>query len=101
MRNQAADGNAGNLRIKLYTLSTCVHCKALREFFINRGLHFEYVDVDLLEGREKKEMLKEVRQFNARCSFPTSVIGDRVIVGFREDELQKVLDSSGDSEKDQ
>lgn len=90
-----------NLRIKLYTLSTCVHCQALREFFVNRNLPFDYVDVDLLEGREKKEMLKEVRQFNVRCSFPTSVIGDRVIVGFREDELLKVLDSSCDSQKNE
>ncbi|MFH0784502.1 MAG: glutaredoxin family protein [Pseudomonadota bacterium] len=90
-----------NMRIRLYTLSTCVHCKALRDFFAKRELPFEYVDVDLLQGQERKEMLKEVRQFNARCSFPTSVIGDRVIVGFREDELQKVLDFSSDSQKDE
>ncbi len=79
--------------IKLYTLSTCAHCQALRDFLAENKLNFDYVDVDLLQGNEKKEMLKEVRRFNARCSFPTSVIGTRVVVGFKEDELQEVLDS--------
>lgn len=79
--------------IKLYTLSTCVHCRALRDFLAEKKLDFDYVDVDLLQGREKKEMLKEVRRYNARCSFPTSVIGSRVVVGFKEDELLEVLDS--------
>lgn len=78
--------------IKLYTLSTCSHCQALRDFLAEKKLNFDAVDVDLLSGSEKKEMLKEVRRFNARCSFPTSVIGTRVVVGFKEDELQEALD---------
>lgn len=83
----------GNNTIKLYTLSTCVHCKALRDYFLLRNLSFDYVDVDLLEGPRRQETLKEVRKFNARCSFPTTVIDGRVVVGFKVDELQEVLDS--------
>ncbi len=82
-----------NSAIKLYTLSTCVHCKALRDFFLKRNLSFDYVDVDLLQGPERQEILKEIRKVNARCSFPTTVIDGRVVVGFREVALQEVLDS--------
>jgi glutaredoxin-like protein NrdH len=91
----------GNRNIKLYALSTCTHCKALREFFEKRQLSFDYVDVDLLQGRERQEMLKEVRQFNARGSFPTSVIGDRVVVGFREDELREALAAANSLQSNQ
>ncbi|MBU1564109.1 MAG: glutaredoxin family protein [Proteobacteria bacterium] len=91
----------GTNKIKLYTLSTCAHCKALRDFFETRKLSFDYVDVDLLQGQERQEMLKEVRRFNARGSFPTSVIGDRVVVGFREDELKEALRFSKGLQSDQ
>lgn len=52
---------------------------------------FDSVDVDLLEGRQRKEMLEEVRRLNKRCSFPTMVIGEQIIVGYRENEIKKAL----------
>jgi glutaredoxin-like protein NrdH len=87
------------LSIRLYTLSTCVHCKALREFLQARGLPFEFVDVDTLQGKERREMLNEVRQFNRRCSFPTSVVSGEVLIGFKEDEFRKVLGLNGDDQE--
>jgi hypothetical protein len=35
--------------------------------------------------------LAEVKQINKRCSFPTMVIGEKVIVGFRENEIMEAL----------
>ncbi|HSL39630.1 MAG TPA: glutaredoxin family protein [Desulforhopalus sp.] len=87
------------LSIRLYTLSTCVHCKALREFLQARGLPFEFVDVDTLQGKERREMLNEVRQFNRRCSFPTAVVGEEVLIGFKEEEFRKVLGLGGDDQE--
>jgi glutaredoxin len=78
--------------VKMYTLSTCSHCKATKEFLKNCGVSFEFTDVDLLEGEERKRVLDEVRRLNPSCSFPTIIIGDRVIVGFREDEIRKALE---------
>jgi glutaredoxin len=80
-----------NGRIKLYTLSTCKHCKALRSYLEEKGVAFDFVDVDLLAGPERREMIKEVRQYNQRCSFPTTVIGEKVLVGFKEEELREAL----------
>jgi glutaredoxin len=52
---------------------------------------FDSVDVDLLAGEQRRDMLAEVKQVNKRCSFPTMVIGEKVIVGFRENEIKEAL----------
>lgn len=79
--------------IKLFTLSTCSHCKAAKRFLAEHGVEHQFTDVDLLEGDERHAVLQEVRKHNPRLSYPTIIIdGDRVIVGFREEELREVLD---------
>ena len=35
--------------------------------------------------------MEEVRKFNPSCSFPTIVIGDKIIVGHKEDEIKAAL----------
>jgi len=47
--------------------------------------------VDLLEGDERTAIIEDVRKLNPNCSFPTTIIGDKVIVGFKEDELKEAL----------
>ena len=75
--------------VKLYALSTCSHCKATKEFLDDCRVKFEFEDVDLLEGEERKAILEDVRKWNPKCSFPTIVIGDKVIVGFKEDQIKE------------
>jgi len=77
--------------IMLYTLSTCSHCKATKEFLNDCAVKYDFEDVDLLEGEERKAILEDVRKWNPKCSFPTIVIGDKVIAGFREDEIKEAL----------
>jgi glutaredoxin len=36
-------------------------------------------------------ILDEVRKINKRCTFPTIVIGEKVIVGFQEKEIKEAL----------
>ena len=77
--------------VKLYTLSTCIHCKNVKRFLDNCNVRYEFKDVDLLTGSEREEVLNEIRKINESCSFPTIVIGERVIVGFREAEIREAL----------
>ena len=77
--------------VKLYALSTCSHCKATKEFLDDCRVKFEFEDVDLLEGEERKAILEDVRKWNPKCSFPTIVIGDKVFVGFKEDQIKEAL----------
>lgn len=80
-------------KIKLYSLSTCSHCRAIKKMLEEGAWTFDFVDVDLLHGKERRDTLEEVRQLNKRCSFPTIRIDDRIIVGYRENDIREALGS--------
>ncbi|BBO77333.1 NrdH-redoxin [Desulfosarcina widdelii] len=77
--------------VKIFSLSTCSHCKATKRLLDECTVHYDFVDVDLLEGEERKAILEDVKKFNPRCSFPTVVIGDTVVVGYKEDKIKEAL----------
>ncbi|GLI32604.1 glutaredoxin family protein [Desulforhabdus amnigena] len=77
--------------VKLYALSTCIHCRNTKEFLKSCGVGYECIDVDKLDGDERKAIIEEIKKINPSCSFPTLVIGDKIIVGFREDEIKEAL----------
>jgi len=78
-------------KIKMYTLSTCSHCKACKRFMDENDIPYEYTDVDQLEGAERESVIAEVKRLNPQISFPTIVIGDNVIVGFKEERIREAL----------
>ena len=78
--------------VKIFTLSTCIHCKNTKEYLTECGVGYECIDVDKLDAEKRQEVLEEVRQLNPKCSFPTIIIGDKIIVGFRKDEIREALD---------
>jgi len=77
--------------VKIYTLSTCVHCKAAKKLLNACAVAYEFIDVDLLAGEAQRTVLEDVKKFNPECSFPTIIIGDKVIVGFMENEIRSAL----------
>jgi glutaredoxin-like protein NrdH len=79
------------VKVKAFTLSTCVHCRRAKQFLRQNNVDFEYVDVDLLEGDEKTEVLKEIYKLTKGYSFPVIIIGDCVLVGFNEARVRKEL----------
>jgi len=79
-------------KITLYALSTCIWCKKTRELLSSLGVTFDYIYVDLLKGEERSRAVEEVKHFNSSVSFPTLVIGEESIVGFREKEIKEALD---------
>ncbi len=78
--------------VRIYTLSTCGHCRSTKQFLDDCKIRYEFQDVDLLTGEERDNVIEEVKKLNARCTFPTIIIGDRVIVGFREAEIREALE---------
>jgi glutaredoxin-like protein NrdH len=78
-------------KVKIFTLSTCSHCKATKKFMQDNGIPFDCVDVDLLQGADRENILKEVEKYNPQRSFPTIIIGDNIIIGFRESDIREAL----------
>ena len=77
--------------VNIYTLSTCSHCRSTKKYLDECNVEYEFTDVDLLEGEERKAILEDVKKLNPACSFPTIIIGDKVIEGFKEDEIKEAL----------
>ena len=77
--------------VKIFSLSTCSHCKSTKKLLDECTIKYEFVDVDQLQGDERMAIVEDVKKFNPKCSFPTIIIGDKVIVGFKEKEIKEAL----------
>jgi glutaredoxin len=78
-------------KVKIYTLSTCSHCKAAKNFLSENKVLFDATEVDLLTGADREAVLNEVVQYNPQRSFPTIVIGEKIIIGFKENDIREAL----------
>ena len=83
--------NMNDCDIKLYALSTCIHCRNAKSFLDQCGVKYDCVDVDKLEGEQRRVALEAIKQINPSCSFPTIIINGKIIVGFRRDQIEEAL----------
>lgn len=77
--------------LRLYTLSTCGYCDVTKNMLDDLGVEYESVVVDLLPAAKREEAVVEIKRHNPRCSFPTAVYGEQVIVGMKLQELKNIL----------
>ncbi|HKK32829.1 MAG TPA: glutaredoxin family protein [Desulfomicrobiaceae bacterium] len=80
--------------IKLYALSTCIHCKNAKEFLEKCGVEYDCVYVDELQGDERQKMVEEIKKINPKLSFPTVIVNGTIIVGFKKDQITEALKQS-------
>lgn len=78
-------------KVFVYALSTCGHCRNAKKLLDEHDVKYDFVDVDLLPKDELREVLDEVRKVNPQAAFPTILIGDKVIVGYRELDILEAL----------
>ena len=77
--------------IKLYSLSTCSHCQDTKDLLNQCHVAYDCVDIDTLGAEERKNVIEEIKKLNPECGLPTLVVGDKIVVGFREDKIKEVL----------
>lgn len=77
--------------VKLYALSTCPWCKKVKQFLTDKGVPFEYVDVDIVTGTELEQVLAEVVKLTGDKAFPVTVINEIVIKGYQPDKITEAL----------
>lgn len=78
-------------KVMLYALSTCIWCKKTKEYLSSKDVAFDYIYVDLLKGEERAKAIADVKKYNPSTSFPTLVVGEKAIIGFREKEIKEAL----------
>jgi glutaredoxin-like protein NrdH len=52
---------------------------------------YDCVHVDKLEGDERRRMIEEIKKTNPGCAFPMLLIGSKVIIGFKREEIKEAL----------
>ncbi len=80
------------MQIKIYTLSWCSHCKALKEFLKNKGLEFENLDVE-----EDQEAANYITQKTGQSGFPIVCIDNETLIGFNAQKIESIINNSNDS----
>ncbi|WP_319547708.1 ferredoxin-thioredoxin reductase catalytic domain-containing protein [Desulfogranum marinum] len=78
-------------KIKLYSLTTCSYCAAIKKMLESLEVAHEFVDADLLDGEAQQNLLDELRSINPQCSFPTILIGETVITGYKIQEIKETI----------
>ena len=78
--------------VKVYALTTCPYCKKVKKFLEGNGVNFEIIYIDELSREERNKVVKEVHDLTGMYAVPVTVHGDKVIVGYKEDELKKLVE---------
>lgn len=75
------------MKLIIYTLNGCPHCRALKEFLKLKRIEFENIDV------EKDENAAEnIIERTGQNGFPVIDLDGELIIGFDEEELNKILE---------
>jgi len=77
--------------VQIFTLSTCGHCKSVKKLLKKLSVDYDCIDVDLLDRDQRKAIIEDIKKLNPRLSFPTILIGDTIIVGYKENEIKEAL----------
>jgi len=78
--------------VYIYALSTCPYCRMTKKYLTENGVEYDFVDVDLLTGDEKQQVVDEVKSLSGGTSFPVIKVGDEIIVGFNKVRLKELLE---------
>lgn len=75
--------------IFIFALSTCIWCRKTKQLFKDLGVEYSYVDVDLLQGKDQDEAMKEMGKWNKTQSFPMIVLDNKKsMLGFKEQDIR-------------
>jgi glutaredoxin-like protein NrdH len=91
MPEQKTEQKTEQKNVRLFTLTTCSHCKEVKELLFQNRIPYNSTDVDLVAKEERKAIYEEMDLYNPDRTFPTIVIDDTVIIGKKEDEILKAL----------
>jgi glutaredoxin-like YruB-family protein len=73
--------------LKIYTLPTCPHCREVKQYLEQHGVHYQEIDV-----HNNEKATQEVMSLSGGTRVPVIVIGNKVIVGFNKTEIDTSLE---------
>ena len=85
------DGSIIPDKVRIYSLSTCAHCAALKKMLQQHGIAYEFIDIDLMTREERQQFLQEISPYNPQKIFPIIIVNNKAIVGFRRELIEREL----------
>jgi glutaredoxin-like YruB-family protein len=73
-------------KVKIYSTPYCTYCKLAKNFFTKNKIDFTEVDV----SEDEKELNSMVKK-SGQMGVPVIEIDDKVIVGYNEAKIKKLL----------
>ena len=74
-------------KVKVYSTPTCPWCVKAKEYFKEKGIKFEDIDVSV-----DKEIASEMVEKSGQMGVPVIDIDGKIIVGFDKDAIEKELE---------
>ena len=73
-------------KVVIYSTPSCPICKRAKEYFSQKGIAFEEIDVSA-DRKAAAEMIKKSRQMGV----PVIFVGDSMLIGYNPLKLEAVL----------
>lgn len=70
----------------MYTTPTCVYCKTLKEYFNERNIKFQEIDVS-----QDEKALEKMVAISGQMGVPVVEIDNNVVIGFDRDRIDQIL----------
>ena len=79
-------------KVFLYTLSTCGWCKKTKELLKEKGVAYEYIDLDTCSKEDQKSAIEVLKTKNIPVAFPVIIVNDDTIIqGFKKDDILEAI----------
>jgi glutaredoxin-like YruB-family protein len=73
-------------KVKIYSTPTCPYCKMAKDFFKEKKIKFENIDVS-----EDEKAGKEMVDKSGQMGVPVIEIDGKIIVGFDQEKIEELL----------
>jgi len=75
-------------QVEIYSTPTCHFCHMAKEWMTSKNIPF--TDYNVMENSDKR---KEMLEITGQMSVPVIKVGNEIMVGFEEGQLEKLLNS--------
>ena len=79
------------MKIKMYGLSTCPHCKNALKFLNDAGVEYEVIWLDELPEGEKRKSMEYMNSITGSYSVPFCIKGDKWVLGNDREKLEELV----------
>ena len=73
-------------QVKIYTTSTCVYCRGAKEYFEEKEVDYEEINLS-----EHPDRIQEMIQISGQMGVPVILIDGKIVIGFNRGAINEAL----------